>query len=82
MPTATFRTGPWDDFDTTVSCCESLQELKTSVLNRLQDKIVAMLPGVLERLGTSVESLGASWEAPSWGRLGGLQGRLGRQDEL
>ena len=61
MPTATFRTGPWDDFDATMSCCESLQELKTSVLNRLKDKIVPMLPGVLERLGAFGERLGAFW---------------------
>ena len=55
-----------------MSCCESLQELKTSLLNRLKYKIVAMFPGVLERLGASGERLGSVLERP-----GSVLGSLG-----
>ena len=42
------------------------------MLNKLKDKIEAMLPGVLERLGASWERLGSVLERP-----GRLLGRLG-----
>ena len=42
------------------------------MLNRLKDKIVAMLPGVLERLGASGGGPGGVLE-----RLGSVLGRLG-----
>ena len=43
----------------------------------------AVSSGVEAVLELSWDSAGPSWVlGPSWGRLGGLQGRLGRQDEL